>query len=352
MQEADHQPIRHISRTQTKRVYFEMASRLFAVVFCLALSACAQNDQIKTDLDSLAERLESFTGIPIAEYEISALQAPAKHSLAKSIPDLQIALREFYAIDDCPLGQFIAQRNTALGKTQLPSTRFIYEARLLITLDKCMQQLSPEHPMYEQLQQWIAQKQQYLPSVWANMLTQSDEFYGAFTAAGGYISGTSSDGLSSTKLALRYMLDARNMDDIDSATLELHLRDLEGTRLPARMWRTQALFSLALPPMSEALNAYIDKHETTCNAAKKEELKIMRNIFTMFFADKIQPLASQLNHYQYQLNDSFKRLVENEHIPGPWAQYIESQYDYSAARYKEEMKRHIALWQQVFALCN
>lgn len=330
-----------------------MLARVIIILTCLLLSACSQNLIIKSDLDSLADRLESFTGLSLEQYDSAIIfNAPAKHTLAHNIEELQIAMREFNAIDDCPLSQFIAERNTALGKIQLPSTRFIYEKRLLVTLNSCMQQLPQNHPMHEQLNTWIAHKQTNLPLVWANMMTQSNEPYLAFTTAGGFISGQGDDGLPSTKLALNYLNKVLHKDEIDSEQLELHLRDLNNTRLPARMWRTQQLFIRALPPMSNLLSQYIDANAGTCSSAKTDELNIMRNIFTVFFADKIQPLASQLNHYQYQLNPSFEMLANDPQTPNEWANYINSQYLDSAERYKQTMQQHIELWQQIFTLCE
>lgn len=330
-----------------------MPQRTFIALICLCLSACSQNNQIKTDLSDLAERLESFTELSIDLSSIdSQLTFPAKPKLRLDIPQLNIALREFYAIDDCPLGQFIAERNTALGKTQLPSTRFLYEKRLLTTLQNCLQQLPRDHLMHEQLDNWIAHKRSNLPMVWANMMTQSDEAYLAFTTSGGYISGQSDDGLQATKLALQFLFKALEQEQIDSEQLELHLKELHSARLPAKMWRTQALLTHYLPPMSNLLRDYIAQNQGNCQRSKREELKVMRNIFTMFFADKVQPLASQLNHYQYQLNPSFEALSSHQNIPAQWQAYIAAQYIDSAQLYKTTMQSHIALWQEVFKLCE
>jgi hypothetical protein len=330
-----------------------MLARSLLAIACIFLGACSEHDKIKSDLERLADRLQSFTGIPLAANEnLIALNPPAKHTLEYPIPRLQIAMRDFFAIDDCPLGQYIAERNTALGKTQLPSTRFIYEKRLLTTLKSCMQQLPQDHPMHAQLQNWISQKNLNLPKVWSNMMTQSDEPYLAFTTAGGYISGQSEDGLQSSKLALNYLAYALRAETIDSNQFELHLRDLRNSRLPARMWRTQQLLSNALPPMTDLLREYIKANANQCDAKQKEALTIMRNIFTLFFADSIQPLASQLNHYQYQLNPSFEALSNDPQLPSAWSAYIRSHYGQAAEQYKADMQAHIEMWQQVFKMCQ
>ena len=331
-----------------------MLQRVLNTVFiCLSVAACTGQSQIESDIDKLSERLSSFTGISAQKSEIQpVLSAPAKHTLAISIDELQIGIREFYAIDDCPLGQFIAQRNTSLGKTHLPSTRFIYEKELMSTLRICMNQLDEGHRMQNPLASWIAHKQHNLSSVWANMMTQSDEVYLAFTMTGDFITGDSNDSLTGSRLALGQLIESLDSTEIDSNALELHLRELSESRLPAKMWKTQALLTQELPLISALLQEYITTSEQACNRAKREELKIMRNIFSVLFADTIQALASQLNHYQYQLNPYFESLANHPSIPPAWQGYINQQYITQAKEYKRNMQSHIELWQQVFKLCE
>jgi hypothetical protein len=324
---------------------------LLSITF-LFITGCSKHNQIKSDLQAVSDRLESFTELTIVKNSDNiALNAPAKTSMEYPIEDMRIKLRDFYAVDDCPLGQFIAERNTALGKMQLPSTRFAYEHRLLRVLEGCMAQLEQDHPMQAQMKEWLDKKTTNLPLVWANMMSQSQETFLAFTTASDFISGESSDGLQVTKLALNYLLQAMDTEYIDSQELELHLKGLLDSRLPARMWRTQELIAQQLPPISDLLARYIERTKCT-NAQQEQEVTIMRNIFSKMFADKVQPLASQLNHYQYQLNPAFEALVEHPNIPPSFSSYVQSQYIDSAQLYKTAMQENIELWQQVFKLCD
>ncbi|WP_395342940.1 DUF3080 family protein [Ningiella sp. W23] len=336
------------------------------VSFMLVLSACSKHMQIETDLDDLSNRLESFTGISIsaldteiiAENQVSGqkLRAPTRPTLRFEIPEMQINFREFYALDDCPLGQFIAERNTALGKTQLPSTRFAYEKQLLITLNDCLRQLdqgqmSAESSLIKSMRAWHLQKSENIGQAWANMITQSDETYLGFTTAGDFISGGESDSLQATKLSLEMLLEALNAPQLEASRLEAHLKDLSIARLPARMWRTQALITHELRPMTRLLRRYM--FENPCNNIKtREDIKIMRNIFTVFFADKIQPLASELNRYQYALNPLFEEFANHPELPASFKQYIKSQYFDSELVYKAAMQENVEAWQAVFAHCD
>jgi hypothetical protein len=214
-----------------------------------------------------------------------------------------------------------------------------------------MSQLEEDHPMQAQMQSWLTQKSDNLPLVWANMMTQSQETFLAFTTAGDFVSGSSNDGLQVSKLGLNYLLEALNNENINATELELHLKALLDARLPARMWRTQQLIAQQLPPISDLLTRYIE--QANCALPQQEqELTIMRNIFSTMFADKVQPVASQLNHYQYQLNPSFEALVNHPNIPSELANYVKAQYVDSAALYKMRMQENIELWQQVFKLCT
>nr|WP_136249567.1 DUF3080 family protein [Ningiella ruwaisensis] len=350
---------KHTSNAKTPVLYLAMC------IFALSLiSACSKHQQIKHDLDALEGRLQDFTGISIKRPEPDlSLQLVSKSELKQDVPQIQINMRDFYAVDDCPLGQLIAERNTALGKMQQASTRFDYELRLLDTLQNCMQQMQSEHPVYPQMQSWLEQKTDNLPLVYANLMTQSDESYRAFSTAGDFISGTKDDSFPATKLALQHLsaispsakqdetMQNTQQSAANLALLEQHLQTLSNSKLPARMWRTQALLAQRLPPLSDLLKQYLA--QTQCsNKQDEEEIKIMRNIFKMFFADKIQPLGAQLNHYQYQLNPFFEAFSKDENLPADFRRHIKMHSTESMQTYKTAMREHIETWQQVFALCE
>lgn len=331
---------------------------LAALASLLLLSGCAEHKKIANDLDDYSERLQSYTGITLAPaLEISRLNAPDKQLTKVDIERTSINLREFYAFNDCSLNQLVAQRNTALGKMQLPSSRYAYESELIFELLACQQKLKKDEDreekaeLREKLANWTTVKQEQLPLVWANLITQSTETALHFTGGTGYISGTSTDNFQATKQALTFLLKSRTQHPVDTEALELHLQQLNNSALLAKQWRTQLLLKQELDNVSSLLTTYLNNN--TCSTLKEEKsIEIMQNIFRIFFAELIQPVAGQLNRYYYELSPLVEQLANAPKMPAEFSQYLllHNKDNYDA--YAQSMQAHIKIWQQIFTRCD
>lgn len=333
-----------------------------ASVALLILGACSGgHNKIVKDIEAYAERLQSFTEITLPNHtETEQNQptkqiAPKKSELRIDIPELSINLREFYALNGCSLNQLVAQRNTALGKMQLPSTRYAYELALLSELERCKQKLELDtvesDELVAKLEMWLATKHQHLPAAYSNLLTQSDEVYAHFFRANDYLSGGSEDNFTSVKQAFKFLLDAKNNEPIDLTSLEYHLQQLDLNPLMARKWKTQTYLSEQLDRISVLLTEFY-KTNTCKTVDEEEQIKIMRNIFTKFFAETIQPLASELNKYHYQLSPLLEQITSSPDIPSPFVDYIVYHERNAYDEYALSMRSHINIWQDIFARCS
>ena len=72
----------------------------------------------------------------LEEFKTSLPPYPALKNLKQHIPDTKIKLFEFYDLKQCQLYTLIAERNTSLGKLQLPSRRYLYERKLIKPIKK------------------------------------------------------------------------------------------------------------------------------------------------------------------------------------------------------------------------
>jgi hypothetical protein len=341
----------------------------------LLVSACSEHKQIESDLKDYAERLESFTEITIEPANIElALNAPQKKSLEREIEQVFINLREFYAFNSCALNQIVAQRNTALGKMQLPSSRFIYEYQLLDEFTRCRSLLEQElqaldennesarnktENLISNLDSWQNTKREQFPSVWSNFITQSNEIYLSLSQSQDFIAAAPSDNFQGTRQAWQFLADSHAMQfdasdeqrPITAAELENHLKELDTSRLLARMWRTQLLIGQGLDSISPLLETYLARN--TCESANDEdEIKIMQNIFKIFFADKIQPLAAELNRYHYDLAPLLNKVSDSGNLPSDFSDYVRYHAVSNHEKYSASMRNHIQLWQDIFARCN
>lgn len=328
---------------------------LLCIALIVCVTGCGEYRKIANDLDAYADRLQSYTGIALVEVDFSyQLHPPAKSSFKQDVADISINLREFYALNECALNQLVAQRNTTLGKIQLPSARFAYESRLLVELKKCAQNLegnADKSTIVDKLNLWTSDKQNQLPIAWANLVTQSSEVYTHITAANGFISGNASDNFQATKQAIRFLLNSETEHPVSLAELELHLQQLSNSPLLARKWRTQLLLTQKLNYVSPLLQEYLSKNQ--CETLQdKESIEIMQNIFRKLFAETIQPLAAELNKYHYQLSPLIEKFVLSPHFTESFGAYLTKHNDISYQAYTESMRTHITLWQKVFVHCN
>jgi len=310
-------------------------------------------------MEAYTDRLSTFTGISVNKPQIDAsLMAPKKSELQKPVEQVSINLREFYAYKQCALNQLIAERNTALGKMQQPSSRYLYERSLIDELAACRvvleaseQSADEKSKLIAKLSEWQSVKERTLPAVWANFISQSDEIYSSMTQAQDFIAAAPSDNFQATRQAWQFLATSFESQTLNSTTLENHLKELENARLLARMRRTQSYISAQLDATSPLLEEYLQQNQ--CSDRKQEEdIKVMRNIFSLLFADKIQPLAAELNKYHYQLSPLLEQLVSTSFLPGALNDYIQLQLGIKHERYKQSMQRHIKLWQEIFARCG
>lgn len=341
--------------TRKNRLHSRILNKALIISIVILLAACSDSKKIANDLDDYSNRLQSYTGIELLPEEASyTLSVPSKSVLKKNIDRVSINLREFYAFNDCSLNQLVAQRNTSLGKMQLPSGRYAYESELINALLACQQKYQQDEEkakLRDKLTEWTMLKQQQLPLAWSNLITQSTETNMHFSGSSGYISGDSGDDFQGTKQALSFLVNSRNQHPVDISSLELHLKQMNDFPLLAKQWRTQLLLAQELDNISLLLGEYLKNN--TCSTLKEEQsIEIMQNIFRIFFAERIQPVAGQLNRYHYGLSDLVEEIANTEQIPEAFSQYLRNHNSTNYDKYTHSMQSHISIWQQIFARCD
>jgi len=344
--------------------------RITIVCSVLLLFACQPNQQLKTDLDTYKDRISNVLELELrnAEPDLS-LGFAKKSALNTQIPTIEMNLREFYGIESCPLKQLIAQRNTALGKIALPSQRFIYEVEVLNVLKACIDAIKYKSESNQQTQdlasdqekelglllQWYNAKQNAYDANWANLLTQSDELYSSFARSAGFISGDHSDDINSALVDLKYFLSLYPLSDSlmqqDMEDLELHLQSMAMHQFYARTWRSMLLITSELAVLNYSLKQRLA--EFNCKSpSNKATLDIVRNVFSKYFLMEIQPKASVLNSYYYQLAPLMEKLAKKAPLPASFSESVVKHNTQTFENYAETMRQHIQLWQSFFSNCD
>lgn len=314
----------------------------------LTLVGCTEKQTVG-DLKEYQKRLANILDADFTWSEPNTtLTFPTMSQLRVSVKETRINLRDYYALQNCSVNTLIAQRNTGLGKTQLPSTRYFYEVELIRGLKQCLQ-LAKDQQIKSQLKSWIQQKEANLPMVWANLIQTSQEIKQAFSSNQNYLDAEHNDLVEFT-LALAYLIALPNQNDAEIAKIENSLNVLRETEVTAKLWKTQLLMTNELNNATSILKAHTNNFTCKSNH-EKQKATYLKNVFQKIFIEKIQPLAGSIDKSHYALKPVFIDLLLSDHLGPFFKQYIrQKQADYKD--YKLAIQRHVKEWQNLLKRCS
>ena len=360
-------------------------------VAMFALLGCFGGSTVKQSIDDYAARLSRVLDTPLPDSFNDKITTPLPKladsaTLKQAIEGVNINLREFYALQDCELGTVVAERNTSLGKSQLPSQRLVYESKLLNVLKSCEAALTKENESNQRnaalaatIASWREQKTQDYSKTWANLVQGSQELRLALNTperlfsvennkdalssvnALYYISSLSNKGLllsdmySSNTASSDTETEATNENNseriIESSELEQQLKIIRSARLPATLWHTQQTLTQNLSLLTNMLETELDA--VSCPEGRaSDKAKILRNVFYLFFIEEIQPVGSLVNQYHYKLEPLWEDWLAQPSLHKEFKRYIRQQSQDGFNQYSSAMKAHVNLWQGFLGRCN
>ena len=360
-------------------------------VAMFALLGCFGGSTVKQSIDDYAARLSRVLDTPLPDSFNDKITTPLPKladsaTLKHAIEGVNINLREFYALQDCELGTVVAERNTSLGKSQLPSQRLVYESKLLNVLRSCEAALTKESETDQRnvalaatISSWREQKTQDYSKTWANLVQGSQELRLALNTperlfsvennrdalssvnALYYINSLSnkelllSDMYSSNTASSDTETEATNENNsesiIESSELEQQLKIIRSARLPATLWHTQQTLTQNLSLLTDMLETELDA--VSCPEGRaSDKAKILRNVFYLFFIEEIQPVGSLVNQYHYKLAPLWEDWLAQPSLHEEFKRYIRQQSQDGFNQYSSAMKAHVNLWQGFLGRCN
>ena len=360
-------------------------------VAMFALLGCFGGSTVKQSIDDYAARLSRVLDTPLPDSFNDKITTPLPKladsaTLKHAIEGVNINLREFYALQDCELGTVVAERNTSLGKSQLPSQRLVYESKLLNVLNSCEAALTKENKSNQRnaalaatIASWREQKTQDYSKTWANLVQGSQELRLALNTperlfsvennkdalssvnALYYINSLSnkelllSDMYSSNTASSDTETEATNENNseriIESSELEQQLKIIRSARLPATLWHTQQTLTQNLSLLTDMLETELDA--VSCPEGRaSDKAKILRNVFYLFFIEEIQPVGSLVNQYHYKLAPLWEDWLAQPSLHEEFKRYIRQQSQDGFNQYSSAMKAHVNLWQGFLGRCN
>ena len=360
-------------------------------VAMFALLGCFGGSTVKQSIDDYAARLSRVLDTPLPDSFNDKITTPLPKladsaTLKHTIEGVSINLREFYALQDCELGTVVAERNTSLGKSQLPSQRLVYESKLLNVLKSCEAALTKENESNQRnaalaatIASWREQKTQDYSKTWANLVQGSQELRLALNTPERLFSVENNKDVLSSVNALYYInslsnkelllsdmyssntassdteTEATNENNsesiIESSELEQQLKIIRSARLPATLWHTQQTLTQNLSLLTNMLETELDA--VSCPEGRaSDKAKILRNVFYLFFIEEIQPVGSLVNQYHYKLAPLWEDWLAQPSLHEEFKRYIRQQSQDGFNQYSSAMKAHVNLWQGFLGRCN
>lgn len=333
-------------------VVSKQTRRLLLLACAISVWSCSSENALEQAHQDYTSRLSRVLDTPLtAPTRQSLLPFPDSHELRQTPPAIAIKLSEFYALDACQLASEVAARNTALGKVQLPSQRYVYELSMLELLDACLATPGHSQAMSAQLETWLSQKRESIQYVWANMLLTSQATRLAFSHSPNLLNQSSNQHIQSAVNALSYLSPADFTVPVETEALEQQLHLTQQTRLPVRLWSTQAFIASHFSVLTTELEAQLP--QVNCPEGRaSEQAKILRNVFYLFFVEEIQPVGSIVNTSHYQLAPVINRWLNTPALPEAFKHYLFEVHVKGFESYQQQMRRHVELWQAFLGRCN
>lgn len=326
----------------------------FITLLCLILWGCNHSSDLPNLVEDYQQRLANILEQePPKSLKVSLAPYPNLNALKLDTPQLtatNIKLFEFYKLKHCKLYSLVAERNTSLGKIQLPSVRFSYEKQLITALEDCYKSTT-DQTLKGKIRDWNNIKVQNFPLVWADVMQKSSELKIALSSNQGMLTGTDTDGLGPILNSLSYLTQMKKLDFGKPLNLESQLQQLQQNALPAKIWLSQNY----LTTQFRQINQWLEHQQGNLNCRDgrpSKQVKYMANVLQRYFVEKIQPIASKLNHYHYQLLPIMNKLIEDPHLSPAFKDYLKQPTQKGFKEYQHLMKNHLQFWQSLFQRCN
>lgn len=316
-------------------------------------SGCSKQPYLLATLDDYNQRLGNVLD---TENNIEFITVIAPLGLKKNIVskadltvrdsgDDTIKLREFYDLPACGIKPLIAERNTTLGKIQSPSQRYIYEVRLVTVLKGCLTNAAEADSV--KLNKLLNLKQNDLINAWQTLLHHSSEISQAIVTPSSHFSDTENHDFAVQSWLQLSHFSPKSLATEESseqlAELEARLKTIQDFKTPAKLLNDSKLIMTYLPKITQFLHT--ETQGFTCQSPKeKQQTQYLKNVFHLFFVDKIQPLTAKMNKWSYKLIPALQRLEQPI--------FVDNGYSEFQAQYQHAIKEHVKFWQQLFKRCD
>lgn len=318
----------------------------------ISLCACTDYNGDKA-LQNYQQRLQRV--LDVSHSNTALPDAPtltAQRDLKQAMPDIRLDLTDAYATRRCSLDTLIGERNSSLGKVYSASKQLSYELRFLNQLQRCLEQSWDDTTLLNQLQQVYQQKQLSINIAFNNMLLTDETLRKELLGKRQALPLKAAPGFSETWQALtelsqlQQLIAQQNWQAASQIDIEQQLQLLYRYNFIGRLQYSLRTASHQLAELNQ-LTAAVTPTALCPLQRDSEQLQILANVFSKYFASEIQLYTSELSRYQQQLWPLLQQLYQPTDVNAALTLRFEQSY----LDMRSELSNHVKWWQALNSQC-
>ena len=332
------------------------------LILALALSACGQTpeDQLLDYQQRVARVLDE--DIPAVGTRARIERIAVTH-FALPLPQHRINLLELLSLNDCRIGQAVAQKNSTLGKLAAASQKLVQELAILRDGADCVAQLQPlDAELAGQLNSALQEKYAARMRYWWNAWLSADEWQHFIATAAQPLQWPAADApkpahISLTLNALDYAI--HQGENIAAGRfapprgMEPQLQQLMLGETLGRWLASEYLLTRTLNQTAAIIENRLARKVLCPTGEETPDASILHNVFVKYYAGQVQPYISrtdQLGNALRERLDRLKNLLKEE--PPQAFQQWRHQVGQQQQAFVRANKRHVTAWQKVLRQCG
>ena len=304
------------------------------------------------------ERLARLTDVAVpTATAVPRPRWPDRRELLVTLPEWRTGLLGWLELLDCDLMELVAERNSVLGRVQVPARRLIYEQTFVARGQTCLADPQLEPALRQWLEGLLDEKRAALPALYHNATLASEELRNFL--ATGPVPGT-------TPLwpTARETVQALNLLAVERTRLEAGETAARTDELAAALelldkTRGGVIIDAMAPAIDGLTRAsqmleQVDSARLCPRGQASERARWLRNVLDRIYASRVQPWLSDVWRGSDELNGGLGALIAASGHPAPAAAWLDAVAGTGGLREQmaSAMARHTEAWQRLLGDCG
>lgn len=320
------------------------------LVTLLGLGGCQSDDPAKDMMADYYQRLGNVLDAPTPDFTTPAVPPlPRKRDLVQPLEALRMGVLDAYELRQCGLFNLIAERNSSLGKVADRFRQLDYELNFIDTAQRCLPQVK-DPSIHTELEQALALKRQQRDTVIWNTLADSDAWRGQLSLPA-YTLPIDLPAHSNAVSTIDQFSHLLNHHPVANESVTDWQESIEKQRILGALFVSLSYHTAWLNQISALIANHQEKVLCGSNF-DTTRLERLQTVFYKFYVGDVQPYLARVDGLYRDIAPALTRFATLQ-TPDAFSAYKNAYWQGEAYRqYKDAIKHHADVWQQLFQRCD